>query len=196
MPPEPKPLSREQAGNTLPADPQEPATPVVKQESVAQADAPSEDKKGDNISKEEYEKVLAERDRSYARAKRAEGRLKEKGISLEDEPPQTPQPKSQDPFSLAKTVNVLRDYDATEIDMIQSWKGGTQQPEEVVKDQNFQIWLKGKRDADLKIKNAPSPSGSSQSSGIPDPSEIGKMTKEEHAKLEREIIAKQKARGI
>lgn len=201
--PEPTPIPPSAVGDTHPVEPGNPGgVPPL-------AVPPTDDNKGnppvppaDVVPKKDYEEVVGQRDRNYARLKKAEEKLKEKGISLDEQPPTTPPSASpaaaQDPFSLAKVVSVLKDFDGAEIDMIQKLaKADNVTPERVIQDQNFKIWLKGKREEDLKAKAIPSPSGSSPSGMTPDAAKIGTMSKEEHAQYEREFIAKQRGgRGV
>lgn len=141
----------------------------------------------------------------YNRAKDAEEDVKkyrEKFGQLDGQnpkkEPEVPSKESQiDPFSLAKTVASLKDYDAEEIDFastISKVKGIS--PELAVKTPDFKLWLAGKRDQDYKNNKVPTPGGAGGSDpSIPSEEEIGNMTKEQHQKLEKDFISKKRNKG-
>lgn len=129
----------------------------------------------------------------YERVKKLESQLKDKGN-------QTDNPSKEsvtgNPFDLAKSVAALKDFDSKEIDFaskIAKFEGIS--PEEAINSPEFKTWLKGKRDEDLKANNIPTPNSSSSSYGLPSDEDIGKMSKEEHAKFEKEFLAKQRSKG-
>ena len=161
--------------------------------------------KKQETTNQEPAKGYTEREKQlYARLKKVEDEkkaYKEKFQSLlnEDDIKQklTEKPESTDPYGLAKTVAALKNYDDVEIDFASTLgKAMSKSPQEVVKTQEFKFWLKGKRDKDLLDNNIPSPNSSSPSLGLPNSDEIGKMSKEEHQKLEKEFQNKRKGSGF
>lgn len=150
----------------------------------------------DFIKKSDYDEAVKQRDRNYARLKKAEAKLKEKGITLEeDEPvpsPRTPD-STADPFSLAKQTRALSDLDDQEIDFAAFVaRGKNISPAEAIKTPEFETFLKGKRGADFKSSKVPAPgSGSPRGSQLPDADAIGKMSKDAHEKLDREYQKRQ-----
>lgn len=212
----PKEISREAAGDTRPVDPGETGADPSDADlnggggsDRSDGDSRSSDTNGDGkppldpkdfVSKEEYNKAVKQRDHNYARLKKAEKKLKEKGITLEDDDsePSAQSPDSPaDPFSLAKQVGVLKDFDEREIDFaafIAKGKGIT--ASEAIKTIEFETFLKGKRGADFKSSNVPAPgSGGRPENYLPDPKKIGTMSKEDHAALDKKAMDRQTGGG-
>lgn len=135
----------------------------------------------------------------FSRAKTAEEKLKlyrDKFGDIEGNKPPVQQNES-DPFSLAKTVASLKDYDAQSLDfasMIAKAKGI--RPEDAVKTEEFKIFLEGKKLSDSKNNSIPHPNNSAPSDTVKSAQEIEKMTDAEFAAYEREYNAKNKGGGI
>ena len=197
----PKEIPRAAAGNTDPVPPggADPAgnggdpnggTPA----NPAGAD-PAPHKPGDSVDlsqyvpKADYEKLEGTNKHLYGRATKAEGRLKEKGIPLDDPaaPPAPSAPNSPaDPISIVRQANALRDFDDQELDFAATLAQGKNVPvTEAIKTVEFETYLKGKRGADFKSSKVPVPgSGGRPTTSLPDAAAIGKMSKDEHAALE------------
>ncbi len=202
--PTPKEISRNEAGNT---DPDLGGDIIPGGNDVPNVDNPVPPKKDeqpafdpkDFVKKSDYEKTVSQRDRNYARMKKAEEMLKEKGIDFEDEPaPAAPaKPYSTDAFSIAKTVSALKDFDEREIDFAQTIaQAKNVTAPEAVQTEEFKTWLLGKRSQESKGNDVPRPgTRGAPTPGLPDATKIGQMSKDEHAKLERDFLAKQDGRG-
>ncbi len=168
--------------------------PNTPEESVATPEVSQPSNKDGNSDGKE-EKYTPREKQLFERAKKAEARLKEKGIDL-DEPKVQQNRDSSNPFSLAKSVAVLKDFDASEIDFAEKIaRMDNTTPEQAVNTPEFKTWLKGKRDEDLKANRVPAPNSSSSSYGLPNSEEVGKMTKEQHAKFEKDYLAKNRNKG-
>lgn len=161
-------------------------------------DASSEDSQSSQNTGDSEEKGVKYTDREkhlYERLKKTEAKLKEKGISLEEPKVQTTKDPSN-PFNLAKSVAILKDFDTAEIDFAEKIaRIDNISPEQAIKTAEFKTWLKGKRDEDLKANRIPAPNSSSGGVDLPNDEDIGKMSKAEHAKFEKEYLAKQRSRG-
>lgn len=150
----------------------------------------------DFVPRSEFDKLSDTNKHLHARATKAEGKLKEKGITL-DEPaaPNAPAAPSSpaDPITLAKTVSALKDYDEQELDtaaMIA--RGKNVDVIEAIKTPEFETYLKGKRGADFKSSKVPTPSsGGRPSTSLPDANKIATMSKEDHAALDRASMERQ-----
>lgn len=209
--PTPAPINRAVAGDTHPAP--APDTPPAPPDGGSGDGAPASPPQGGNGGEKVYsqadidklagerDKAVQERDQQFGRAKKAETKLKERGISMDDEPPASPpadapQAKPADPFSLARSVTALKDLDPREIDEAEFIsKAMGVAPEEAIKSDRFQTWVAGKRAKDLADGKVPKPGSSATPSYIKSPEEVGKMTKEEHQRYEADVIAKSKAQG-
>lgn len=172
------------------------------------ADNPSGENKGagDGQGKGSEKKVeyTPRETQLYTRATSAEDKLKiyrEKFGSIEDPAPEKKEISSKDspvdPFSLAKTVASLRDYDVAEIDFaatISKAKGIP--PEQAVQTPDFKLWLAGKRDQDYKNNKVPAPGGAGGADkSIPSSDEIAKMSPEQHKQFEKDFQAKARNKG-
>lgn len=136
----------------------------------------------------------AARDRNYARAKTAEEKLKSKPSS--DTPANPTHETTVDPYSLAKTVSSLKDFDEAEIDYLSTLSKATgKSPTELKASTEFKYWLRGKREEDSTNKLIPPPAGSVASYQLPSSDEIAKMSSQELEVLERKYHAQKKARG-
>ena len=156
----------------------------------------------DFVPRSEFEKLETTNKHLFARTTKAEGKLKEKGISLDEAAPpapSSPTPPANDPISIARQVNALKDFDDQELDFAATLaQGKGVAVTEIVKSLEFETYLKGKRGADFKSSKVPAPgSGGSPSHALPDANAIAKMSKEEHAALDRKAMEQQNGgRGI
>lgn len=174
-------------------DPKDPTLP---------ADDPSANNKGNDGA---GKKVYSESEKHlYARATSAEAELKiykdkygeGKIDPNKDQPKTDPTPNPTDPFSLAKVVASLKEYDAEEIDFaatISKVKGIA--PAEAVKTPDFTLWLKGKRDRDALDNKVPAPGGAGSHDNLPSDEDVSKMSNAEHAKFEKDYLAKSRNKG-
>lgn len=181
-------LSPEALNNPINGD-----TTISPEELVTSSvDSQSTQNTGDSTGKED--KFTPREKHLYERLKKTEAKLKEKGISLEED---KIQPKDiANPFNLAKSVAILKDFDGAEIDFAEKIaRIDNISPEQAIQTSEFKTWLKGKRDEDLKANRIPTPNSSSASYGLPSEEDIGKMSKAEHAKFEKEFLARQRNKG-
>jgi hypothetical protein len=170
------------------------AEPSISPEETDTATVDSQSTINTGNSEEKGERFSPREKHLYERLKKTEAKLKEKGISMDEGRPQTGE--SANPFNLAKSVAVLRDFDSSEIDFAEKIaRMDNISAEQAVQSSEFKTWLKGKRDEDLKANRIPAPNSSSASYGLPDGEAIGKMSKTEHAKFEKDFLAKQRNKG-
>jgi hypothetical protein len=133
------------------------------------------------------EKYTEREKQLYARLKEAESKLKG-------------QPKGSqetDPFSLARTVASLKDYDVRELDfasLVSKAKGI--RPEDAVQTEEFKTFLEGKRALDIKNNSIPRPNSSASSSNVKSPEDIAAMTDKEFQQYEKDFRGRQQGRGI
>lgn len=160
--------------------------------STSSADDQSAQNTGGSEGKED--KFTPREKHLYERLKKTEAKLKEKGFSMEEERPQSKE--TSNPFNLAKSVAILKDFDSAEIDFAEKIaRMDNISPEQAIQSSEFKTWLKGKRDEDLKANRIPAPNSSSASYGLPSEEDIGKMSKAEHAKFEKEFLSRQRNKG-
>lgn len=203
--PEPAEIKPGEAGNTIPAEPgQAPAEPAPVEPPAGEPTPPAPEGGEPSPKAPDAPEYTDNEKQLYARAKKAEDKAKaykEKFGDLPSEepaPPQAPAQPSTDPYSLAQQISALKDFDNVEINYAQTLsKALEKSPQDVVQTEEFQLWLSGKRAKDEREAKIPSPTGGgAPSNGMPSSDDIGKMTKEEHAKLEREHQKKMRSKGI
>lgn len=206
--PVPKEIPRAAAGDTtvVPAGGADPAAngadPNGGGAAIPPAVVPAAPKPGDSVDlsqyvpKADYDKLSDTNKHLHGRATRAEGKLKEKGISL-DEPAAPPAPSAPsspaDPVSLARQVRSLEGLDDQELDFAATLAQGKSVPvHEAIKTPEFETYLKGKRGADFKSSKVPTPGSAGRpSTALPDANKIATMSKEEHAALDRAAMERQ-----
>jgi hypothetical protein len=172
----------------------EPA-PII--EAPAPVVDPSPTPKGGAEAGKEKKEFTAYEKQLFERNKKLEAELEASRKNLGVETPKTEATPSVDPFSLAKTVASLKEYDATEIDYIATIsKMKNISPEQAVQTPEVKLWLVGKRDQDYKNSKIPVPGGSGgQGSGMSSSDDIAKMTPEQHKQFERDYLSKNRNKG-
>lgn len=173
-------------------------TPSPEKEEVLVVDTPSTQNKGAEQGQESKVEYTARERQLYERTKKLEAELAQRTKPAVETPVDKGfNPSSVDPYSLAKTVATLKDYDATEIDYISTIaKVKNVSPEQAVQSPEVKLWLVGKRDQDYKNSKIPAPGGSGSSGHSSASSEaIEKMTPEQHKQYEREYLAKARNKG-
>lgn len=196
---DPKDLGKRELSPEELKDPALDIDPSLKDLPPELEDDPSSKKKGDEGADK---KVYSDTEKHlYTRATSAEEKVKlykEKFGDIDGAKPiRTDVPKdSTDPFTLAKVVASLKDYDTEEIDFASTIASVKKiAPAEAVKTPDFQLWLKGKRDRDDKDNKIPAPGGAGIHDFAPSSDDIAKMSNAQHAQAEKDFNAKKRNKG-
>jgi len=145
----------------------------------------------------ELEKQLAEQKEKLIKAEAAivASKKKDKVEQPEKEEDKSPTLSQADPYELAKTVSVLKDYSEDEIGYIQQYaKMNNLSPQEAAKADDVKEFIGFKREKVAKQNNIPDSSSAKASVYGKSPKDIAKMSKEDHQKLEAEVLRKKAGR--
>jgi len=144
--------------------------------------------------KDEVKELKEKNEQLFARTKKAEEDFKEYKKSH----PDTSTPKVVPPinaFDLARTVSTLKDFSPDEISLIEKFaKADDTTPEEIVKRTDVMEIITLRREKVAKDKAIPAPSSPFGSTLNTKP--VKEMTSEEHAKFEKDFVAKKKSSGV
>lgn len=138
----------------------------------------------------------------YARTKNAEDKVKEYREQFGELPQKkgSPVPKtvdSTDPIEVAKVVSALRDYSPAELDELAiRAKGLGVSPVEAAETDGFKLFVKASREQVVSDKGVSSPDASPTAEMGKTSEEIGKMSKTEFAKYEKDYKVKVQVKGI
>ena len=180
--------------------PPKPADPVVVPE--ATPPKPPQEQDAPATPPAQTPEQKAEISKLYARMKNAEDKAKEYRNEFGELPQNKANPTPvavdvTDPIEVAKTVAALRDYSPAELDELAiRAKGLGVSPVLAAESDGFKLYVKASREQVASDKGVPSPDGSAISENVKTSEEIGKMSKSEFQKYEKEHLTQSQPKGI